>query len=108
MVGTSGSAATRLRPDHRQRAQLAGLDELHHRQDGDELIGVDAADQIADRLRKLDIGHMRRLHAGLELEHLAEQMRGRAEAARRERVLARILFEILDQLRPPNGPAPTG
>jgi len=72
---------------------------LHDRQNGDELVGVDTTEQVPDRLRKLDIGHVRRLHAGLELEQLAEQVRGRAEAARRERVLARVFLEIGDELR---------
>ena len=84
---------------HGQRAQLAGVDMLHHRHHRDELIGVDAANQVPDRLRKLAIRHMCRLHAGFEFEQLAEQVRGRTETARRKRVLAWVLFEVCDELR---------
>jgi hypothetical protein len=81
-----------------QRAELAGIDELHHRQDRDELVRIHATDQVADRLRELDIGHVRHLYSGLELEELTDQVRGGAETAGRERVLSRVALQIGDQL----------
>ena len=54
-------AGNSLASHDRERTQLARLDQLHDRQNGYELIGVDATDKVAIACGNC-VGHVRRLH----------------------------------------------
>src|SRR5262249_9410911 len=64
-----------LGTSHSQRAQFARIDEIDHRQHGDEHVVVGAVEQIGDGLRELLIGNVRGAHSRLELKHFTDQMR---------------------------------
>jgi hypothetical protein len=76
-----------------ERAQLAGFDQIDHRQHGDEHERVGAVQQVADCLRKLGVRNVLRARARQQFELFADQMRRRAKAARRKRELVGLAFQ---------------
>ncbi len=81
-----------------ERAQLAGLDLRDHDGRGvGEHLDL-AGQQVGDRRIGAAIGHVHDVDAGLELEHLGEQMRRGAVALRAEHDLAGIGLGIGDKL----------
>src|SRR5207247_1029852 len=79
-------------------AQLAGLDQIDHRQHGDEHEGVRPVQQVADGLGKLRIGNVLRASTGLQFELFADEVGGCAEAARGKRQLVGLALEKCDKL----------
>ena len=86
------------RGGHRQRAQLAGLDVLDRRGQGDEHDLHLPAEQIGQRGRRAAIGHVDHVDAGHHLEQLAGHMVRASDAGRRQVDLARIGLGIGDEL----------
>ena len=57
------------------------------------MILIRSVEKIADGLRELLIGNVRGFDAGLQLEHLADEMSRRAETAGGKRELVRLSLE---------------
>ena len=98
MVGTSGTARRALRPQHRQRAEPAGLDVLARIGELHEADVDMAGDQVVDRRRVAAIVHLGPGDAGLELQQLGHEMIDAGAAGRRDGELAGILLGVVDQL----------
>ena len=87
------------RAGHRERLDLAALDQALdglHRGDGHRHV---AGDDVADRLAAALVGHVHGLHAGLVHEHLEVEMRDGADAGGGEVHLLRHGLRIGEQLR---------
>ena len=96
MVGTSGMAGDAGRARHRERLDLAALDQALgrlHRRDGHRHV---AGDDVADRLAAALVGHVHGLHAGLVHEHLEVEVRDAADAGGGEVHLLRHGLRIGD------------
>ena len=75
------------RAGHHQRAGLPGGNQFKNRKWRNELKLVHATHQVWNGLRQALVRHVRRLRAGLQLEHFTGEMCGRAEAARQNVIL---------------------
>ena len=98
MVGTSGSTDDALLGRDAERAHAAGLDrperERHHVEHHVDVAGG----EVLRRRRRALVGHVRDVDAGLQLEQLARDVAGGADALRRIGQLAGIGLGVGDQL----------